>query len=275
MTTGGATMKQEEQIDSDLRALAAATARGLPSVDDSARALAAARPQTRMSARRRAPRLLRPALAGALTLGAIALCPVPYTRVVGWQLTATAPGGAPIAVELPARDRAQAERRAQAFAARTHAANVTVSARTARVWGSVWAMAKENLLQLHVTFDGKSDAEVEDDIRAQLAAAGWTADDVSVRRGDGETAVELGASDGTGRTLRVLRHQAGPGAAGTPPAMEIELGALDDAREPGMTDAQLRDKIVRQLQARGVDGDVTVNGDRVQVRARHQLHGEP
>jgi hypothetical protein len=256
-------MDVEEQMMSDLKALAAATERGLPSLETSGRALAVAR----AGARRRGGRVLRPALAGGLTLAAIALCPVPYTRVVGWELTATSVGGKPIAVTLSARDQKEAERRAQAFAARSHAVNVAVTARTARVWGSVWAMAKEKMLQLHVTFDGKSDAEVEDDIRAQLAAAGWTADDVSVRRGDGETAVELGATDATGRTLRIMRQQIGPGAAGAPSTMEIGIGDIDDTREPGMTDAQLRDKILRQLRARGLDADVVVEGGRIEVSA--------
>ena len=38
-----------------------------------------------------------------------------------------------------------------------------------------------------------------------------------------------------------------------------------------MTDAQLRDKILKQLKARGLDGDVTVEGNRIEVRAKREM----
>jgi len=44
---------------------------------------------------------------------------------------------------------------------------------------------------------------------------------------------------------------------------------IDDKREPGMTDEQLRRKILDQLEARGMDADVTVEGDHIGIRAHH------
>ena len=56
--------------------------------------------------------------------------------------------------------------------------------------------------------------------------------------------------------------------AGAP--VEMEAGGLDETREPGMTDAQLKEKIEKQLRARGLEPNVAVNGDRIEIRAgRH------
>jgi hypothetical protein len=103
--------------------------------------------------------------------------------------------------------------------------------------------------------------------RAQLAAGGWNATDVQVQRSDEGSSVEISAEDGAGRKLKVVRKAEG----GREPQLDFQLGDIDEAREPGMTDAQLRDKILRQLRERGLDGDVTVDGDRVAIRARREL----
>jgi hypothetical protein len=257
-------MNVDERIDGDLKALAAATRRGLPAATDSARALAAARPDSRRRQRR-----ARPLVVGGLALTALTLCPLPYQRTVGWQLTARTPDGRRYTAALPARNRAEAWRRARALGVKNGAADIEVTPRTTRAWGSVWAMAEEKLLQLHVTLDGRSDAAIEDDVRAQLAAAGWNAGAVSLDRSGGEATVRLDADDGAGKQLHLVRTQ--PGGA---PALDVDVDAIDDTREPGMTDDQLRDKIARQLQARGLDPDVTVEGGRIQIRA-HRLVGAP
>ncbi|HEX9102345.1 MAG TPA: hypothetical protein VF997_09085, partial [Polyangia bacterium] len=166
---------------------------------------------------------------------------------------------------VPAKNAAQAERRAAEL--RVRGATVAVAARTERVWGSVYAMAKDKLLDVHVDLDGKSDAQVADDIRAQLAAGGWTADDVTVQRSADGSTVQIEAQDGNGRQMKVVRKASG----GSEKNLDFQLGGLDDAREPGMTDAQLRDKILRQLAARGLDGDVVVDGDRIEIRAKRTI----
>ena len=53
--------------------------------------------------------------------------------------------------------------------------------------------------------------------------------------------------------------------------MNVEVPAIDDAREPGMTDEQLKAKIERQLRAHGFDGEVTIHGDEVEVRVRREI----
>src|SRR6185312_572855 len=75
------------RIESDLQALAGASARGLPNLEQTARALTVARTQPvggRIMSIVRKP-LLATAL-GAAVVAAILVCPVPYTRTVAYQL---------------------------------------------------------------------------------------------------------------------------------------------------------------------------------------------
>ena len=128
-------------------------------------------------------------------------------------------------------------------------------------------MAKDKLLDVHVDLDGKTDAQVADDIRAQLANGGWTADDVQVQRSADGSSVTIDAQDNNGRVMKVVRKASG----GSEKNLDFQVGGIDDEREPGMTDAQLRDKIVQQLKARGLDGDVTVDGDKIEIRASKSI----
>ncbi|HWE30235.1 MAG TPA: hypothetical protein VHB97_19650, partial [Polyangia bacterium] len=73
--------------------------------------------------------------------------------------------------------------------------------------------------------------------------------------------------DGNGRQMKVVRKTSG----GDEKNMDFQLGGIDDAREPGMTDAQLRDKILQQLKARGLDGDVVVDGSHIEIRASKSI----
>jgi hypothetical protein len=258
-------MDTDSRMDSDLRALADATTRGLPTIDDSARALARARARRkgRIMEKLRKPMWMTLATA-AVVLFAL-LFPVPYTRSLGYELTVRGADGHEVHVRVATRDRAQAERRAAEL--RQHGAAVAVAARTQRVWGSVFAMAKEKLLHIEVTLAGKSEEEVAADIRAQLTAAGWNANEVQVERKDGESRVQFSADDGNGRKVQVVRHVTGGGDT----KMDFDLAEIDQEREPGMTDAQLRDKILKQLEAHGMSGDVKVDGANVEVHAQRRI----
>lgn len=258
-------MNTDGRIESDLRALAESTARGLPAIEATARALAEARAQR---AGGRVMRMIRKpvwvtALA-ATVVAAVLVFPVPYTRTVGYELTVRGAGGRVATLRLATRDAARAERRAAVL--RRGGNSVTVSPRTERVWGSVYAMAKEKLLTIHVEMDGKSDDQVAAEIRDQLGQAGWNADDVQVQRSDDGSKVSISADDGAGRRMKIVRQAEGGGES----QMDLEVGGIDDTREPGMTDAELRDKILKQLEARGLQGDVEVDGNRVEIRATRQ-----
>jgi hypothetical protein len=254
-------VKTDALISTDLQQLAAATARSFPAVADTGRDLQA---QLARRGQRTARRSLRkPVVVGMLATSAAALVvPVPYRHQVGWEATFHTGDGRDFTVHLTARSASEAERRAAALAL-SMGAEVRLNPRTELVWGSVYALAKEKLFHIDVEMKGKKDADVEAEIRAQLAQQGWLAGDVAVQRGDGTTMVELGAQDGEGHHIQLMKQVNAADAN----RLQIEPQPIDDKREPGMTDEQLRDKISAQLRARGFNADVKVEGDRILIRA--------
>ncbi|MCU0685226.1 MAG: hypothetical protein MUF34_23800 [Polyangiaceae bacterium] len=248
-------MRTDERIEADFRALAEATRRDLPSAAQTARALASA-------GDRRRPK--RPAYATALGValaGTALLVPLPYSRSVGYELEVRGEGGRITHLRMPQSSEAQAKRRAELVGRRAGAA-VSVKPLTERVWGSVYAMAQEAVLQLRVDLEGKTDEQIAADLDAQLRAGGYEPSAIEVERQGDEAKVGFEAEDGEGRHVKLMRRSKGGGP------VEIELGGIDDKREPGMSDEQLREKIVRQFKARGFDAEVTVEGDQVKVRVQ-------
>lgn len=255
-------MGTDEKLESDLHALARATTRGLPSLDDTARALAEARAHAQGASTM--SKMRKPLLASALTVAAataILIFPVPYSRHRGFDVTFTGSDGRVAHLHLPGHDRAKAELRARALA---HGATVTIEPRRERVWGSVYAMAQEKLFHLDVDMQGKSDAQVEDEIKAQIAGQGWDPDSVDVKRSDNGSSVSITAHNGDNQRHVELRSSGGSLAPGD----RLQLEDLDVERTPGMTDAELKQKLLEELKARGLEGDVTVENGQVRVHAQ-------
>jgi hypothetical protein len=253
-----------ETVAKDLQALAARSSRRLLSQGDTARALDAALARRARPAARRS--LRRPLLAGAGALAAAALVllvPVPYRHHTGWDAVLRSADGRTATVHLGARSAREAKERASQLARRTGANDVRIAEATQLVWGSVYAMAEEKLFHVDVDMAGKTDAEVEAEIRAQLSQQGWTPDEVQVQRDENGSTVSLGASDGD-REIKIVKKQAGDEAT----RVDIQPVPIDDKREPGMTDEQLREKILRQLEAQGLTAEVTVNGDDIRIEAQ-------
>lgn len=251
-------MSHERSPEADLEALAAATERDLPTLAHTERTLRAARPDLSGDTAMKTRKPLFLTAAALVAVGATLLFPVPYSRTVGFDMEMRSPDGRVVVVRLPVKTADAAERRAKAV--RKRGLEVVLVPRYERTWGTVYAMARDKVLRVDVTTDGKTDAEIEDEIRAQLAASGWKPGTVQVTRKDGETTVAIGADDGDGRAIQIV---------GTPEGgrLEVQAGDIDDRREPGMTDAQLREKILKQFRDRGMEAEVTVEGDRVQIRA--------
>jgi hypothetical protein len=293
------------ELASDLRALARTTAAALPGLEQTARALAAAQPGTTAGGglmKTLARLKSRPRLAtgiGVVVMAALLLViPVPYGRTIGHQVRVTLPPGSTAQVGPLARRIARAvgaervqlgraadgsriitltssvrssrevKRRADAVArtltGQALSARIEVEPKTERTWGTVYAMALDRLVRVRVETDGKTDEQVADEVRTQLEQAGMVDPQVEFQREGDNSHLSVSADDGEGRALRIVQNRQG-GAAGP---VELEMGGLDDRREPGMTDAQLKEKIERQLRARGLEPDVTVEGDRIQIRAR-------
>jgi hypothetical protein len=259
-------MRTDEKIASDLQALARATTRGLPSPDDTARALTEAQAQRKGASIM--SKLKRPLMASALTVAAaiaILVFPVPYSRQRGFDVTFTRSDGRVAHLHIPGSDRARAEARARELA---HGADVTLEPRRERVWGSVYAMAQEKLLHIDVDMQGKSEKQIEDEINAQLVQQGWAVDTVVVHRGDeGKTRMSITAHSGDEqRRIEVVSE-----GAGEPGAEHVRVEGLEVQREPGMSDAELRDKILREMKARGLEGEVSVDNGKVRVRAEKRV----
>lgn len=142
-----------------------------------------------------------------------------------------------------------------------------VSERREQVSGRVYAMALDRLIQVRVDTHGKTDAEVQAEVERQLRAQGITSPTVHFERHGDEKKLTIEADTGD-RAIQVLRK-----SDGADPVMEVTVGDIDSRREPGMTDDQLKEKILRQLAAKGLTGTVTVRGDQVEIRA--QRHATP
>jgi hypothetical protein len=139
-------MEMDERIEPDLRAYARATAYEPRALDDLAAAVRAAGAAGLLS------RIQRPILAGALTLAVVLVAPVPYSRQRGFDINITPDG------------------------------TVVRTPHLERVWGTVYAMAKEKLFHIDLELKDQTSEELEGEIRKQLAAEGYTVDEVKVWR---------------------------------------------------------------------------------------------
>jgi hypothetical protein len=207
-------------------------------------------------------KMKNPIVAGALTVAAavaILVFPVPYSRQRGFDVTITR-GGQVAHLHLPGRDRVKAEARAQKLA---RGGTVAIAPHVERVWGPVYAMAEEKLLHIDIDMNGKTDAQVEGEISSQLSAQGWNADSVEVQRGDDGTSVQISAQSQAGdRTIKIVsQSQGGPGSE------HLDIQGLEIEGHANMSDAELKQKILDQLKARGMTGDVSVENGQVRVRA--------
>lgn len=252
------------------------------------------------------PRMLTAVLTGGL-LAAGLLWPVSYERTVGHTVTLSvppAPGAAPggerergrglaqrlkqavgagsvrvsasgpaaplvLTARVPSHSKKEVEQKLAGLTAALRAEHLAVTTsiepRIERHTGRVYAMALDKLIDIRVDTTGKTDSQVETEIRDQLTRSGMTPDNVQFQRTGDESKAEIEAHDGD-HALRVIRRH-----KGDPGELRIEAGGLDTERTPGMTDAQLREKIERQLIARGLTPTVTVHGDRIEIRAEHKL----
>jgi hypothetical protein len=243
---------------------------------------------------------------GAVAVGAALLVvPVPYRRTVGHEVTLTldgseaqarlvsrelgrvlgaegvrlraeaTPAGTHYAVvaRTPERSRRQVERTTQALVQALGARHITAQAainpKTEATSGSVYAMALDQVIQIRVDFTGKSDEQIAAEVRAQLEQAGITTDEVRFSREGDESELEVSGKDGDRQLRLVQRRKGGEGG------IQFDIGGIDDKREPGMTDEQLREKIERQLQERGLTGQVEVNGGEVRIKVQKQVEATP
>jgi hypothetical protein len=240
--------------------------------------------------------------AGAVAAIAIALLfvPVSYQHTVGQNITLTLPGnlspetargiagtlgettgaadlklrgGEQIVIEAQIPDRSYAEVRgmAKAFSETLEtqgiAATAEVTPWTETVSGNVYAFAANSVTDIRVKVAGRSDFEIENDIRSQLMNAGFLNPEVRFSQTDGGMKVDITADKGSGEKFEAkLEHKTLGGPASGDGELEITL--LDTENLKGMSDAEVKAEVERQLAARGItDATVTVENGEIRVEA--------
>jgi hypothetical protein len=132
----------------------------------------------------------------------------------------TGAGGATISADLPVRAAATLKGMATGFAdilsRRGVPAAAGIKRLTERVTGNVYAMAANGIIEIRVNSEGKTDEEIEDEIRTQIEAAGLEACLVDVETGDGEKRIEIG-----------LQQTVEDGAAGSPTPVKITIDGME------------------------------------------------
>lgn len=183
------------------------------------------------------PRATFGILIGALTLIFFVLVPFPYQRTVGYNVqfsgvnAAVQPGdvskvieqldlspfslkvmGTPagndyILAELPSLPAAKEAAAAFAALTGTSVAPVIIPI-TETVSGSLYAQARNRLIQIEVKGEGKTDEQIRDEIKAKLEAQGFGGAVVYVKTGaDGKRNIELhieGSDSGSGGPVETI-----------------------------------------------------------------------
>ncbi len=153
---------------------------------------------------------------------------------------------------------------AAVLAALTGASDVQVNPTREKVSGSLYAQVTDNRTRIEVNTDGKTVEQVEQEIAAQLAAAGFTSPQVTVETdANGQTQIsisgERSSSDANGQGEQVIEmNLKGDGDMSfdmpgmeAPPKLDIETA--------GKTDAQIKAEVEAKLAAQGVtDANVEI-----------------
>lgn len=205
-----------------------------------------------------------------------------------------------LSASVPNRDSGAVRTAASALASALSAAGIPahaeVTPRTEHVSGTMYAYAADRVVR--ISMDGKSDAQVESEIRNALLAAGLTDADVTVERGsDGTRRVEIGVeaqSETPGQPLEVPtieltengRSLGGDAANSVQVRVKkvkeeggsekLVLEVTKDGRDSTfevpnvgrMSDADLRFEIQSQLDRAGMDCRVDVMDGKISIEQR-------
>lgn len=286
-----------DEMARDLAALGAVTTRDLPDLTITARrARARSREGVLMSIWKQIPahRWLATAAAGAAAAVLLLFIPFSYERTVGQELTLTLEGayapadlraladafraatateairvvagetttlGAKLGGRSPAEATAIARAFTQSLAAKDVRATYAVAPWVETVSGTVYAQVANRWRDLRVATAGRSEAEVERDVAAELERLGLENPEVTFRRtGDGNE-LQFRAGGG-GEETRIERRV--EGAGGEEPPIEVGLPDFSDLK--GRPDAEIKAEVERTLRERGIEAAVTVENGRIEIR---------
>lgn len=283
----------------DFAALRDETTRDLPGFATTARALPAVRRMEGVLSTMQRPWGIA-ALAAVAVAVALIFVPLPYTAQRGHEVALVLPAGTPaadveeaartlraaldvrggLAVEMGSAPRVRARVASgadvqpavaavtAALAGRGITVETQVSPWRERVSGNVYAMAACRFNDLRVVVDGRSAAEIEQDLRSQLEAAGLANPQVSVTRDGDQLGIHVQAEgqceDGE-RQIRLEVQREGGGGE------DFQMQMLDLESLAGLSDAEKKAEIERQMRERGIDATVTVEDGKVRVEARKEV----
>jgi hypothetical protein len=193
------------------------------------------------------------------------------------SISQDADGGSVLTVRVPSRSGTTVALAAQAFAAgltdRGLPSRAQVTPRVELALGTAYAYAWDNVVNIQVTSDGKTPAQIEAEIRDQLEAAGIDAawvkyekegDRASVTMMMNKTA-ECGGSEGCCPDVNIAINGREPGDDGSGgPRCKIRVNRTVDT-----TDADVIADIERQLQEQGIDAEVTMENGMPVIHPRN------
>jgi len=313
-SSGRSSRHGDDLLAADIEALRSDSARDLPQLNTTLRACARPRRfrEAGLIMTMRNPTTRRWWLA---TGGAVALAlgtlfvPLSYQRTIGQEVTLTladaGSGGqdvervaslleaalrpqgtavtqgppASVRVRVPVRSAVEVHGMAAAVA-KTLAregisARAEISPWTERVSGNVYAVTASRILDLRIPVEGRTAAEIEQDIRTQLQGAGFSAPEVQVVRDGTRTEIDIKAAGagagGEEQQVRVELKTEGSGLE-TEGSGEVNLQMLPQVDTQGKSDAEIKAEVERQLRERGLEGTVTVDSGQVRVEVRKEVH---
>lgn len=297
------------EVAEDLGALARMSRLDAPTLAETARRIAAREAERGKTMGERLAGIGPPAWGVAAAVAAIALVllfvPVSFDRTIGHELQLRVEGtqlagadadglaevlhkqlgDAPLAVrlgenaevtgEFRGKSRAEVAAVASALVKELSAKGLTaryeVAPITEQVSSNVYAYAASQFRDLTVSTAGRSDFEVENEIRAQLQGMGFLNPDVRFTRGDDGSELRFEAEDAQGHKVGgEARHEMKGGSPGQEPDLNILM--IDPAELKGKSEAEMKAIVERRLRERGVhDATVTVENGKVKVEATQHI----
>jgi len=174
--------------------------------------------------------------------------------------------GTTISARVPVRSRRVIEglamAYAQALAARGISARSQVLPVTQRISGNVYAAAANEIIEIHVSRDGKTNEQIATEIREQLAAAGLPGAEVDVTQEGGQTRMQMTWQCPPGDTL-ACEKQINVSIDGSQEQQQGQRMQFKVRSDHPMSDAEMKAAIEAQIRAQGKDADVTVQNGKV------------
>ena len=177
-----------------------------------------------------------------------------------------------LAARLPGRSRAEASAMGRAFASRLEPkgirATTAVSPWTEKISGNVYAQVGSRWRDLRVETQGRSEAQVEKEVQAQLQQLGFLNPEVTFRREGDTTKLGIKAGGPDDEIQAKLERKVTGGNGQEPP---IEMGLPDFSDLDGLPDDQIKAEVEKRLRERGLEAEVQVQNGKIQVKVRKEV----